>query len=95
MFPSFLLYIGLLVVLIGLLSLIRPWRFLRIRSRQTAGAVMAAGLLLVLCGFAWPAPEQQVAVRRKRLDELMPAWQFNERHRKHVNAPPDRVFEAI
>jgi hypothetical protein len=30
-----------------------------------------------------------------RLDDVMPAWQFRERHSIRVDATPDAVFEAI
>src|SRR2546430_3138225 len=30
-----------------------------------------------------------------RLDDLVPRWQFRERHRLRVDAPPERVYAAI
>lgn len=32
---------------------------------------------------------------KARLDEIMPVWQFGERHTIHVHASPERVFAAI
>ena len=29
-----------------------------------------------------------------RLDDIIPEWQFGERHTRHVDAPPERVFDA-
>ena len=95
MFPSFLVYIGLVVTVIGALSLIRPLRFMRIRSRPAGAAVAGVGLLVMISGFALPTSEKRATVRRTRLDQVMPVWHFDERHTKRVAAPPARVFEAI
>jgi hypothetical protein len=29
------------------------------------------------------------------LDDVLPEWHFRERHRRHVNAGPERVFAAV
>ncbi|HKR62419.1 MAG TPA: hypothetical protein VJZ00_01705 [Thermoanaerobaculia bacterium] len=60
------------------------------------GLVLAiAGVVLVLVGFALPVHETRVAHAQTHLDELMPRWQFSEHHSAHVDASPERVFEAI
>ena len=60
-----------------------------------AAAIVAAGLALIVCGVLVPAPLVRVADVHSDLDRVMPAWQFRERHRTHVDAPPDRVYRAI
>ncbi|HEX5761213.1 MAG TPA: hypothetical protein VF121_18660, partial [Thermoanaerobaculia bacterium] len=90
-----LVYAGLLAGLAGLLSLLRPLRFLGIRSRRGGLAVGAAGLALVVAGALLPAPTRRVAARTTHLDDFMPAWQFGERHALRVQAPPARVYAAI
>lgn len=60
------------------------------------GLILAvAGVLLVIVGFALPARETQVANATTQLDAFMPRWQFSEHHEAHVDAPPERVYEAI
>ncbi len=65
------------------------------RQRKHGAIVAACGVVAVVGALAWPAPEQRVATKSSRLDDIMPAWQFNELHTIHVNAAPERVFDAI
>jgi hypothetical protein len=57
--------------------------------------VAAGGLVLTIIALALPAPTQRVTTPITKLDEWMPAWQFNETHIVHVAAPPEKVFAAI
>lgn len=85
MIGSAILYAGVVLALVGLALV-----------RQPPGmALLLAGGALVLLGLLLPAAESRVAAPSTRLDELMPAWQFNERHAVRVAAPPQRVFEAM
>ena len=95
MLDSVLLYLGLALVFVGLLSLVRPLRFLRIRTRMAAATVASIGLLLVVVILALPARNRQVTSAQTRLDDWMPAWQFAESHVVHVRAAPNEVFNAI
>ena len=61
----------------------------------TGLVLAAAGVLLVATGFLLPAPEQSIDAPVTRLDEFMPRWQFHEVHSLAIDAPPDRVFEAV
>jgi hypothetical protein len=45
--------------------------------------------------LAWPVREKRVSARATRLDEFMPVYQFDERHAIHVDAPPQRVYDAV
>ena len=95
MFESVLVYAGLALVGAGLLSIVRPLRFLRIRTRRSGAMVAAGGVLVMATGFAWPVTSKVAAARTTKLDEWMPVWQFDERHATHVDAPPERVFAAV
>ena len=52
-------------------------------------------LLIVAIMMIWPAREQRAATARTHLDSIVPVWQFNEKHSLRIDAPPERVFEAI
>jgi hypothetical protein len=86
---------GIAVAVIGLASIVRPLRFLGLRSRRAAAAALAAGVVLVAVGMALPAPETRVASPGSRLDEFAPAYQFSELHAIHVKAPPAQAYQAI
>jgi hypothetical protein len=86
---------GIAVAVIGLLSIVRPLRFLGIPSRRAAAVVLLAGIVVFVVGTMLPAPETRIAAVRSRLDEFAPVYQFSEYHTLHVKAPPARVYEAI
>lgn len=99
MIASTAFYAGLLAALLGVLSLARPPRFLRISSRRAGAAVAASGVVVAAATAIWPTRLVRARVPEggapSFLDELMPAYHFNEFHATHVQAPPERVYEAI
>jgi len=95
MFESALVYAGLLVMLAGGVSLVKPLRFLRIARRAQGALVLAAGLVIVLVGWAIPAREVRIQEARTQLDLFMPAYQFNEVHSIQILASKERVNDAI
>lgn len=95
MLASAVVYSGAAIAVAGLIGVVKPIRWLRIRTRLRALAMVAVGALVAGIGFALPAPESRIARVETRLDEFMPVWQFSERHTIKIAAPPARVFEAI
>jgi hypothetical protein len=95
MLDSFLVYLGLTLLLIGLFSLIWPLRFLELRTRRMAAMVAAGGLILSVVGLALPVSGKEVTAHTTKLDDWMPRWQVGERHTIRVAAGPDKVFAAI
>ena len=89
------LQLGIAVTVVGLISIVRPLRFLGIPSRRRATLVVLAGVVLFLLGGILPAPETRVSVAASRLDEFAPTYQFSEYHTLHVDAPPAAVYAAI
>jgi hypothetical protein len=90
-----MLYAGLLLGLAGLLSLARPLRLLRIRTRRAAAGVLALGLGLAAAGALWPASPVVTGGDRSRLDDFVPVCQFREFHEIRVHAPASAVFRAV
>ena len=88
-------YAGLSCLLAGGISLLKPLRFLRIRTRKAALAVLGAGLVPFVAGGALPAPLQRIAQVESRLDEWVPAWQFEEFHSLRMRATPEQAYRAI
>jgi hypothetical protein len=89
-----LVYAGLAALAAGIVSLLKPLRFLGIRSRRRAGAIAVAGAALVVLGASLPAPLRR-SERKARIDEFMPEYQFAEFHEIRVHAPPAQVYRAI
>src|SRR5947207_10523043 len=95
MLDSALLYLGFATIFVGLLSILWPLRFLRIWRRLRGAIVALCGLLVVILVCALPARTKQVSTPTTKLDEWMPKWQFDEQHTIHVDASPEKVFDAI
>jgi hypothetical protein len=95
LFAVLLVDTGIAGSVIGLLSIVWPLRFLGIRSRRTAVAVVALSVAVMIAGMLIPAPLQVATDVRSDLDRAMPAWQFDERHAITIDATPERVYQAI
>jgi len=90
-----LVYAGLLATGLGLVSLLKPLRFLRIPTRKTALAVSAAGLLPIVLGMSLPAPVNLVTRAESHLDAWVPEWQFEEFHSLRMRATSGQIYRAI
>ena len=92
---STLAYSGIVLALGGLANLVLPFRFLGIRKRAVGALILVAGVGLALAALLWPAPLIRVAQHRTVLDDIMPEYQFSERHSARVHARPEQAIEAV
>jgi hypothetical protein len=86
---------GLALSLLGFLGLLRPIRRLGMPTRRRAGAFYLLGLAIAATGALLPAPKRRAAAATSRLDEVIPVWQFDERHETRIRASPAEVEAAI
>jgi hypothetical protein len=92
---SYLAYLGFVLFCLGLVSLLRPLRFIYIRTRRLALIVAGLGLLLALGILLLPYQDKEATSRVTKLDDWMPHWQVSERHTLQIAASPARIFAAI
>jgi hypothetical protein len=92
---STLAYSGIVLSLCGLANLVLPFRFLGIRKRAVGALILAGGVGLAIAALLWPAPIIRVAQHRTLLDDIMPEYQFSERHSERIHAKPEQVMQAI
>jgi hypothetical protein len=92
---TIVVYAGLLALLAGGLSILRPLTFLGIWSRVQGVMLLAGGVAAFLIGASLPAREQRVETQATHLDEFVPAYQFGEFHAITIKAPRERVYAAI
>jgi hypothetical protein len=92
---STLAYSGIVLALCGLANLAIPFRFLGIRKRAVGALVLAGGVVLAIAALLWPAPMIRVAQHRTVLDDVMPEYQFFERHSARIHARPEQVMQAV
>lgn len=85
---------ALALVLLGFISLVRPLRFLMIRTRRTALLVLGLGFVLLIVGLWLPVFPPRLPGPRMAIDEVVPSYQFGEAHEILVAAPPERVLAA-
>jgi hypothetical protein len=92
---TIVVYAGLLTLLVGGISVLRPLRFLGIWSRLQGLMLVVGGAVVFLTGAHLPVSEKKVETRATRLDEFVPAYQFGEFHAIRIRAPREHVFQAI
>jgi hypothetical protein len=92
---SMLVYSGIVLALGGLANLVFPFRFLGIRKRSAGALVFAGGVGLAVAALYWPAPTIRAAQSRSLLDDVLPEYQFFERHSARIHARPEQVMQAV
>ena len=92
---STLAYFGIVLALCGLANLALPFRFLGVRKRAVGALILAGGVGLAIAALLWPAPIIRVAQHRTLLDDIMPEYQFSERHSARIHARPEQVMQAV
>jgi hypothetical protein len=95
MIASLIVYAGLMACFLGLVSLIKPLRWLAIPTRRRGAVVLGAGVVVFLIGVSLPASETRIDPPRTQLDHFAPVYQFHELHSIQVHASPEQVFRAI
>jgi hypothetical protein len=93
--PVVCVYAGLGLLLVGLISTLKPLRVLRIRRRATALIVLLIGAAVMLGGLEWPVSSRSATGPHQRLDEFLPSYDFYERHEAYARAPVARVSDAV
>jgi hypothetical protein len=92
---STLWYGSFVSLLVAVLGLVRPIRWLGLPTRRRAFAVGAGALLLVAANAAWTPGTEVVFLPQSSLDSVAPAYHFHEKHSLVVHAAPARVMRAI
>jgi hypothetical protein len=81
-------------LLVGLISIVRPLSFLRVRTRVAGAAVAVAAVGLVAAASTIGGRRTRPA-SGARIDEFVPEYDFHEVHSIRVHAPPGRIDAAI
>jgi len=82
-------YVELVSVLIGLVGLLKPLRFLGMRRRRTGGIVAVSGLVVAIIGALLPAGIHRTNMPESRIDDALPAYHFHEVHSARIHASPN------
>src|SRR5438477_4329762 len=90
-----LVYFGIFLCLVGIVSVAKPLRFLGVRTRFAGAGILLIGLVVAAAGAAFPAPLLALPGERALLDKFVPACQFREVHEIRIRAPAEAVFQAV
>ncbi|HPS12743.1 MAG TPA: hypothetical protein PLB87_05650 [Prolixibacteraceae bacterium] len=92
--PSYFFWIGIILTLVGVISLIRPMAFLFIFNRTIAGYVIGGGLLISLLALCSPII-LHYSNTQQHLDSLLKSYTFNEYHEVTIGASPEKIKETL
>jgi hypothetical protein len=92
--PTVLVYTGITILLVGLICILKPLRFLGVNRRSHGLFAVAAGCALLAAGLVWPVTAITRTARQTELDEFLPEYDFHESHSTRVHATPARVMHA-
>ncbi len=93
--PSYMVWIGIVGALVGLICLARPLRFIGVPTRRRGLVVLLCGIGLALGAMLWPSHVMRSARPHQRLDDFLPEYQFVEYHEARLHAPMAAVAKAI
>ena len=95
MIVSFLWYFAGLLILVGVLCVVKPIGWLRLRTRRRAAMAAVAGVLLAAATLFVGTGTSRVSTPLSQLDAVFPVFQFREAHVLDIDAPADRVYKAL
>jgi hypothetical protein len=93
--PSYFFWIGLILTVVGIISLIHPLAFLFVLNRTIAAVVVLVGILTCLISLFSPARLYHSKTDNQKIDALLPDYAFNEFHEVCINAPIDKVKQVL
>lgn len=91
---SYFFWIGAILAIVGIISLVKPLAFLFIFDRTIAAAVLCGGLLISILSIYWPVPVYHSQTDLK-IDDFLPEYSFNEYHEVKIKASPEKVKYAL
>ncbi len=93
--PSYFFWMGIILTVVGIVSLIHPLTFLFILNRYIAVYVMLSGLLLSIVSLLSPVKVEHTPTTDQEIDALMPDYSFNEYHEVRIKASPERARQIL
>jgi hypothetical protein len=92
--PSYFFWIGVIILLLGLISLIKPLVFLFVLNRTIAVYVLFAGLLIITVSLLYPDKISR-STGELMLDKIMPEYSSVEYHEIVADASVEEVKQAL
>jgi hypothetical protein len=93
--PTYFFWIGAILIVVGIISLIFPLKFLFILNRTIAALVAFCGALISAVSLLWPVKTKNSPTNNQKIDGLLPDYAFNEFHEVHINTSPEKVKQTL
>jgi hypothetical protein len=93
--PSYFFWIGVILAVTGLISLIQPLTFLFIMNRIIALSVVLGGVLMAAISLLYPVKTKHSPTTNQTIDDLMPGYAFNEIHDVCIKASPGKIKQVL
>ena len=93
--PSYFFWIGVILLVVGIISFIHPLPFLLILNRNVAACVIFSGTLISVVSLLYPVKVKQSSTTNLKIDALLPNYSFNEIHEVQINASPEKVKQIL
>ncbi len=93
--PSYFFWIGSILAVVGMLSLIHPLASLLIFNRTIAVYVTLGGLSISIISLLSPVKRKRSPTSDRKIDALMPGYSFNEYHEVRIQASPEKVIKTL
>ena len=93
--PSYFFWMGIILVIAGVISLFHPLKFLFIFDRMIALLVVIGGALMAMVSLLSPIRIQHSSSHHQKLDWVLPDYTLNEFHEVRINATPEKVKQIL
>ena len=93
--PSYFFWIGIILIVVGIISLIHPLAILLILSRIVAAFVVLGGVLISAFSLLYPVKTNYSPTNNQQIDSLLPDFSFNEFHEVRVNASLEKIKQVL
>lgn len=93
--PSYFFWMGTIIMVIGLISLLHPLDSLFILNRTIAAFVVLGGVCISMASLFWPAKVKHSPTTDQQIDALLPAYAFSEYHDVPIKAPAEKVKQTL
>lgn len=93
--PSYFFWIGIILIVVGIISLIHPLAILLILNRIVAAFVVLGGVLISAFSLLYPVKTNYSPTNNQQIDSLLPDFSFNEFHEVRVNASLEKIKQVL
>lgn len=93
--PSYFFWIGIILSIVGTISIVEPVSFLFISSSEIARNVTMTGFFVSIASVLWPAAVRKSPTTNQYIDKFLPEYSFNEVHTVRIKATPDEIKKVL